>query len=92
MDYVDILATIVTIVGSITSFSLFFQAAKIWKNKCAEDISLIAFSMVAINVTLWVIYGLVLKNLPLIITNSIVVVASYLVIALTLKFKKRKHK
>lgn len=88
VSYLDALATIVTVVGIITSSGLFFQAAKIWKNKSAKDVSLIAFSMIAINVTLWFIYGLAIKNLPIIVANFVVIVASYLVLVLILKFRK----
>jgi MtN3 and saliva related transmembrane protein len=88
MDYVGILAAATTVVGVAMSLSYFVQIAKILKTKSAKDLSLIMFTVFCIGLTLWLLYGLAIKNLPLIIVNAVSVVAAYILLGLILKYGK----
>ncbi len=84
-----ILAIATTVVGTAMSLSYFIQAAKIMKTKSVEDLSIIMFSVFAVGVTLWLIYGILISNMPIIIANAVGVLGNYLVLGLILRYRKR---
>ena len=86
---VEIFGTLATIIGTALGLSYFIQIAKIFKTKSVDDLSIIMFSVFAMNATIWTIYGLLLNNLPLIIVNIVSVVGTYLVLGMILKYRKR---
>ncbi len=69
-----------SILGTLMSFGHFFQAYKIWKNKSAKDVSLVTYSIFAIGTTVWTIYGVLLSNLPIIVSFGVGVGGSWLVV------------
>ncbi|MFA6271604.1 MAG: SemiSWEET family transporter [Patescibacteria group bacterium] len=47
------------------------QVIKIWINKTAEGVSLIAWGAYAVNSILWIIYGELHKKKPLVFMNAV---------------------
>ncbi|MGI0481874.1 SemiSWEET transporter [Geminocystis sp. CENA526] len=72
--------------GSLTTISFLPQVIKTWRSKSAKDISLSMFLSFCIGVLLWIIYGLLLGELPIIIANFIT-----LILAGTILFFKVKY-
>lgn len=70
--------------AALTMFSFIPQILKIIKTKSASDVSILTFVQLSIGVTLWIIYGIHLKNIIIIIANTVTL--STLVIALLLCF------
>lgn len=66
MEFVQILGLTA---GLLTSISSLPQLLKILKDKKAEDISKLMFWALIAGVALWVVYGFMKKDLPIIITN-----------------------
>jgi len=64
-----ILATIATFFGIASSIANAPQVYKIFKRKSAKDISILTYSFLFLGAVAWIIYGIELKNAPLIITN-----------------------
>jgi MtN3 and saliva related transmembrane protein len=66
----------ITIIGLVAAFlttiSLFPQIVKVWKTKSVKDISVGMFLLMCGSVTIWLIYGVLLSDLPLIASNSLV--------------------
>jgi len=81
----------VTIVGlaaaAITVFSLFPQLVKVWKTKSTKDISLGMFSLFCSGVFLWFVYGILMKDLPIIIANFLGFIQAFIILMLKLKYK-----
>ena len=73
--------------GAITSLTFLPQVIKTWKLKSARDISLLMFLIAALNEVMWIIYGALLDNWVIILTNIIV-----LTMALTMIFFKLRYK
>ena len=65
------LGIIATILGSIAGLSIFFQAYKIFKRKSAKDVSILMYLFILVNGIAWILYGLEIKNAPLIIANLV---------------------
>lgn len=56
------------------------QAFCIFQDQCAKDVSLTGFLIGLFSVTNWLIYGLVIKNRVLILSNIFAVIGAILVI------------
>jgi MtN3 and saliva related transmembrane protein len=65
----------VTILGFIaaicTTSSFVPQVVKILKTKSTKDISLMMYSVLATGVLLWMIYGILIKEIPIIAANAV---------------------
>ncbi len=59
------------IAAAFTTVSFLPQAVKSWKTREMEDLSFFMLSFLAVGLFLWFIYGLLLKNLPIIFSNGI---------------------
>jgi MtN3 and saliva related transmembrane protein len=88
----NMLATLATFLGVVSSFGGFAQAYKIHKNKSSKDVSLIFFGILTITQVVWLAYGYVLQNRPLIIVNSVALTANMTILILYFKYQKKKRK
>jgi MtN3 and saliva related transmembrane protein len=83
------LVTIVGIVAGIfTSASLLPQLIKIIKEKKVEDLSMGMFVSLMIGIVLWVVYGFMRDDLPIIITNGFSVLLNAIILVLRAKYKR----
>lgn len=55
----------------LSSISMIPQVMKVYRTKKTEDLSLGAFSVLAVGLFLWFIYGIMIKAMPVIIGNVI---------------------
>ena len=80
---------ITTIIGLLaaagTTFSYLPQALKTIRSKQTKDLSLGMYVILAIGILLWLIYGLLLQNLPIILANGVTIV--FVLVILVLKIK-----
>ncbi|CAC9974790.1 SemiSWEET family sugar transporter [Flavobacterium panici] len=68
MNYIDIIGLFA---GACITLSTIPQILKVWKTKKVKDISLKTFSILTFGIAVWIIYGILKKDLPIIITNSV---------------------
>jgi MtN3 and saliva related transmembrane protein len=68
------------------------QAWKIIKSRKTADISAITYSLTVAGFVLWTIYGVLLKQWPLIATNSICLVLSSFILTMKLLPRREKEK
>lgn len=78
--------------GVCTSISLLPQLIKLRKHKKAEDISLFYLVILFIGLSLWVWYGILREDLPIIVTNGFSLVINGMVIILGVRYKRRQRK
>jgi MtN3 and saliva related transmembrane protein len=78
--------------GAITSCTFLPQVIKTWKERSAKDISLVMFIIAAVNEVLWILYGAMLNNWVIILTNAIVLSMSIIMIFLKLKYQYGTNK
>ncbi len=71
----------------MTMFSFIPQIIKVWKSKCARDVSLFTLLQLSLGVLLWIIYGVRLKDLIIITANSITLVTLVILLYLYFKYK-----
>ena len=72
--------------GTLTTISFLPQVIKTWKLKETKDISLWMYILACTGILLWLSYGLLIKDLPLILANSVVLVLASIVLFLKLKY------
>lgn len=80
MSFITILGLLA---GTLTTISFVPQVIKTWKTKSAEDLSLGMYIIFCLGVLLWLIYGIVISDLPVIVANVVT-----LILALTLLYFK----
>ena len=74
--------------GVCTAISLLPQLFKLLKNKKAEDISLFYLVILFIGLGLWIWYGALRDDLPILITNGFSLVINGIIIFLGIKYKR----
>lgn len=88
-QFVDLLAAVTTVSGTIMSAFYFLQAYKISRRKSVEDLSLGMFAVMFVGTFLWLLYGISLNNLPIIIANTVAVIGLGVILVLYFKYKKK---
>ena len=78
---------IILIATSVMEFNPLFQSLKIIRLKEAKDISVYTYVMIFSIGCLWLLYGFQIANIPLIVGNSIKLVASMSVIIVYFKYR-----
>lgn len=84
MDYAAIVSSMA---GILTVIAFLPQVIKIWKTKSTKDISLGMFIIFCTGVFLWFIFGILIKSLPVIITNAVTFTLASIILVLKLKYK-----
>ena len=62
------------------------QVVKTWRTRSTKDISIVMFMVLVIGILLWLAYGIMIQDIPLIVANSVT-----LLFAGTILFFKLKH-
>ena len=76
--------------GVCTAISLLPQLIKIVREKKADNISWFMLFILIAGLALWIWYGILKKDLPIIITNSFSLLVNLLIIYFTAKYKSGK--
>ncbi|MEZ5344297.1 MAG: SemiSWEET transporter [Pyrinomonadaceae bacterium] len=76
------------IAGFCTTLAVAPQIYKTWKKKDVEDISLRMFIVLCTGLLLWTIYGILQRDLPIILANGISFSLNSLMLFFYFKFKK----
>jgi MtN3 and saliva related transmembrane protein len=83
MDWITILGLVA---ASITTYAFVPQVVTTWRLKETKDISLGMYIIFCIGIAIWVVYGIIIKNWPIILADSVT-----LVLASTILFFKIKY-
>ena len=80
-------AVIGYVAGFLTTFAFIPQVWKIWATKSARDVSLHTFIVFTIGIALWVVYGILKQEPPLILWNAVTLVLATAILAMKLKYR-----
>lgn len=72
--------------GIITTASFLPQVIKTWKTRHTKDISIYMFSLLVFGMSLWLVYGIVKEDVPLILANAVTIGLASIIL-----FFKIKH-
>ncbi len=73
--------------GTLTTISFFPQMLKTWKTRSTKDISLEMFLLFCSGLLLWIVYGLFVRDIPVIMTNVATFILAFPILVLKLKYK-----
>ena len=68
--------------GTLTTISFIPQVIKIYKTKDAKDLSIATFCMFSCGVFLWLIYGIVTREWPIILANGVTLILVFAIIVM----------
>ena len=77
------------VAGGITSVAMMPQLIKVIKEKNAEDISVVMLLVLITGLSLWVLYGILQNELPIILSNSFSVLVNITLLICCMMFKKK---
>lgn len=77
------------IAGGITSIAMIPQLIKVIKEKNAEDISVVMLLVLITGLSLWIWYGILQNELPIILSNSFSVLVNITLLICCMMFKKK---
>jgi MtN3 and saliva related transmembrane protein len=72
--------------ATLTTASFLPQVVKAWRSRSTQDVSLGMFSLMATGNSLWLIYGVLISDLPLVTANAITLGLSGTILALKLRY------
>ena len=76
------------IAAGLTSLAFYPQVVKIYRTKSSRDLSLGSLWQMAIGISLWIAYGISLKNYIIILANAVALAAFLSALVLYYKYRK----
>jgi MtN3 and saliva related transmembrane protein len=83
----------VTLIGMLaaacTTIAFFPQAYKIYKTKHTRDLSFPMYVIFSIGILLWLIYGIIINNLPIICANAVSIVSCVYILTVMVQNRRK---
>lgn len=76
------------VAGGLTTTAFLPQVIKTWKSRSAKDLSLGMFSLFCLGVFLWLVYGIIVKDIPVIAANMLTLMLASTLLFFKLRFKE----
>jgi MtN3 and saliva related transmembrane protein len=73
--------------GALTTIAFVPQVVKAWRSRSTRDVSLGMFLTLCAGVALWLVYGFLVDDLPLILANGVTFCLAAAILALKLRYK-----
>ena len=73
---------------TLTTCSFVPQLTKVWRSKSADDLSYGMFSAFSAGISLWLLYGVLRSDLPVIIANGVTLVLSVAILVLKMRYTR----
>lgn len=81
--------SLVSLIGfaaaALTTAAFVPQAVRAWRTRQTRDLSLVTFSILCAGVALWLVYGLLIGDGPLIASNLVTLCVAVTLLALKLR-------
>jgi len=75
------------VAASCTTFSFLPQAIRTIKTRHTKDLSLGMYSMLTTGTLLWLLYGILVNDLPITLANLIALVFTCIILVMKIKYK-----
>lgn len=83
----DLVTGIGFLAAVLTTLGFLLQVIKTWRTRSTKDISLGMFVVLCVGICLWITYGFLRADLPLIIGNSVTLVLAGIILFFKLRYK-----
>ena len=74
--------------GALTTSAFLPQVVKAWRTRSTQDLSFGTFILFNVGILMWLLYGIVIRDLPIIVTNLVTFVLAFTVLVLMLRNRK----
>ncbi len=88
----DIITLIGLLAAACTTISFLPQVIQILRTGNVDGISLQMYSIFTFGVTMWLIYGIAIQNLPMLLANLITLILASMVLGLTIYKRQQKRR
>ncbi|HEX2964594.1 MAG TPA: SemiSWEET transporter [Syntrophorhabdaceae bacterium] len=75
------------IAALFTTFSLMPQVIRVWRLKEARDVSIYMPVMISIGAVLWIVYGILIAETPIIVANGVSLIIGLITIYTTARYR-----
>ena len=75
--------------GTLTTAAFLPQVIKTRKSRSAKDLSLGMFSLFCLGVMLWLVYGIMVRDIPVIAANLVTLMLASTLLVFKLRFKNQ---
>jgi MtN3 and saliva related transmembrane protein len=79
----------VTLLGyaaaACTTLAFVPQVVRLWRTRSAKDISLGMFVVMTAGIAMWLVYGLLIHDMPVIVANGVTLVLSSAILTMKLR-------
>lgn len=75
------------IAALFTTFSLMPQVIRVWRLKEARDVSIYMPVMISIGAVLWIVYGILIAETPVIVANAVSLIIGLITIYTTARYR-----
>ena len=83
----DVLTALGLIAGALTTLGFVPQVVKTWRTKSGHDLSFGMFGALLLGAALWLAYGILREDAPLIAANSVALVLQFVVVGLMIRYR-----
>ena len=83
----DFVTSVGLLAGLLTTFGAFPQVIKSMRSKKTQDLSLMMIAVVLSGLVLWLAYGILISDLPLVMWNIVACIFYLILLVLKLKYK-----
>ncbi|MBU0472837.1 MAG: SemiSWEET transporter [Bacteroidetes bacterium] len=80
------------IAASLTTFAFIPQVIKTIKTKSTDDLSPVMYGVLLSGVICWLIYGIIINDLPVIVANAVTACLTAIIFFISLKNHLKKKK
>ena len=81
----ELVTAVGLLAGTLTTIAYVPQVVKSWRTASTADISLTMFAIMVSGVTLWLIYGAFVRDIPIVIANGATLLLAGTVLVLKIK-------
>lgn len=75
------------VAGTLTTLSFIPQLIKIVRSKSTHDISLVMYVVFSTGILLWLIYGLMIGDVPVIVANAVALSITIAILSLKIRYR-----
>lgn len=86
MQFVDVLGAVA---GTLTTIAFLPQVIKTWRTGATRDLSMAMFLALVSGIVLWLIYGVLKDDLPLVLANGVTLVLAGVILFFKLRGWRR---
>ncbi len=86
MDFEQIKTVIGLIAGSLTTIAFLPQVIQTWRSRSAKDISLGMFLLFCSGVFMWLVYGFLVNDIPVIVANAFTFMLAFTILVFKFKY------